>query len=393
MMLSLTLLIIGQQKVFAEINIPSSTYYVSFLDQYRMDYGSVTGSTNYTLHFIAANSTVFDANYAFAPTGVHYLTCNGTYSLLFYNSSNVLIASTTEFITSSIINPTCNSYASGVNGKNDLNIRMEADKIKWDALPGTDKYEIYKEGIKVDETTTTEYTPTSDGGYSVVAKDINGNIVGQSDINITKPVCDVCTKLSQLLQCPDWNNYMGDLTNAFRDALPPPPDWTDIADKIGNSVITKLAVYVGSVPNAPTQTEIDSGLDSNLPIIDGTASDAENLTPTMPPGYEVAKPFDISSGPQIPIVDESVPFQIFDPLHNIQYDNPGVPVLPGSSTNSMGGIETPVNITLPDAIPTQQATSPPGDTQEIPIPSSNIGSSGPVPSNSGGSGPIPTIIP
>jgi hypothetical protein len=369
MMLSLTLLIIGQQKVFAETNIPSSSYYVSFLDQYRMDYGSVTGSTNYTLHFIAANSTVYDANYTFPPTGVHYLTCNGTYSLLFYNSSNVLIASTTEFITSSIINPTCNSYASGVNGKDDLNVRMEADKIKWDALPGTD------------------------GGYSVVAKDVNGNIVGQSDINITTPVCDVCTKLSQLLQCPDWDNYMGELTTAFRDALPPPPDWADIANKIGDSVITKLADYVGSVPNAPTQTEIDSGLDTSLPTIDATAGDAEHLIPTMPPGYETPKPFDISSGPQIPIVDESVPFQIFDPLHNIEYDAPGVPVLPGSSTNNMGGIEPPVNITLPDAIPIPQATPPPGETQEIPIPSSNIIPAGPVPSNSGGSGPIPLIIP
>jgi hypothetical protein len=371
--------------------VNATYYYVPYKDQYRMDYGTVTGIDNYKLHFVAANGTVYNADYAFAPTGTHYLTCNGRYSLLFYAGS-ALIKATNEVVTSAIVNPTCSSYAEGTTGINDLSATMTNGVINWTAKPDATIYEIYKDGVKIDQTTGTSYTPTSDGSYSIVAKDSTGTILGQSDINVSTPpptVCDECAKLAQLLACPDWDNYMGQLTDAFKAALPPPPDWDDIANKIGNSVITKLADYVGSVPSAPSQETIDSGLNTSLPNIDANVPDVENLVPSMPPGYEEAKPFDITSGEQIPIVDESVPFEIMNPFADMQHNEPGVPVMPGSSSNNMGGIETPININLPDAMPTQQTITP-GD--DIPIPSSNP-SSGPVPNSSGGSGPIPTIIP
>jgi hypothetical protein len=206
----------------------------------------------------------------------------------------------------------------------------------------------------------------------------------------TDPMCTTCVNLHDLLNCPDWNTYMGDFTQAFKDALPPPPDWDSIAEKIGTATINHLQDYFGPVPAAPSQAQIDGSLDKTLPTVDATSPDASNLVPTVPTGYEQPKPFDITSGPQIDIVDESVPFQIFDPLNNIVHDDPGVAVIPGDPNNNTGGIQKPANIApypvfTPKPLPSALPNNP------VPKPSSPSSSPGsvPLPSSTGSVIPIP----
>lgn len=384
--------------------VNETNYYVSYLDQYRMDYDAVPNSTNYRLHFVAANGTVYNADYNFSPTGTHYLTCNGTYSLQFFNSSNTLIASTNEVTTTAIVNPTCSSYADQT-GKNDLSVTATNGVINWQPNPNAVNYEIYKDGVKISETTGTQYNTTAGGSYSIVAKDTNGAIVGQSDINIVSnptptptptPTCDTCQKLSDLLACPDWNRYMGDLTNAVSAAIPPPPNWDDVANKIGNSVITKLSDYVGQVPNTPTVNDIKQNVDTSLPSVDNSSTTAQGLIPSATEFNSPQPPFDITSAPVISIVDNSKPFSIPDPLNNITYDQPNVPVFPNDPRNNNGGIVNPTTITggQPTPIPTGTIEGAPN----VPMPTPNLSSGGSssvgaTPSGSTGTIPIPSIIP
>jgi hypothetical protein len=387
-------------------NISANFFYVPFKDQYRMDYGSVPGATNYTLHFVAANSTVYNANYAFPPTGTHYLTCNGIYNLFFYDATGLMVGSTSAYTTTDIIAPTCNSYADGANGFNTLSGSMTNGVISWTADPSATKYEIYKQGAKIDETTGTTYTPTSDGSYSVVAKDATGAIVGQTDINVTTApaTCDACTNLSQLLACPDWGTYMGQLTNAISAAIPPPPDWDMVANKIGDSVINKLSDYIGNVPTVPTVAQIKNNVDTSLPTLDNSSTTAQTLVPTATE-FNTPQAFDLSDAPVIPIVDDSRPFIISEPLSNITFDSPNVPVFPNDATNDSGGIIQPTTITggmptpsvntgsVDDPIPTPNgSTTAPDDP--IPTPQLDSGGyGGAIPDSTTGDIPIPSIIP
>jgi hypothetical protein len=217
------------------------------------------------------------------------------------------------------------------------------------------------------------------------------------------PACMTCKELWELLQCPDFDTYMGELTKAIQAALPPPPpppDWDAIAEKIGTSTINHLEDYIGPVPDPPTQAEIDGGLDKTLPPIN-IITPADNLVPTVPAGYEQPKPFDISDGPQIDIKDDSKPFSITDPLSNMSYSAPGAIVKPGDPANNTGGIQKPGTIT--GTIP-KPITTPPAPGNPVPKPTTNPGSGAvpgtptlpppgstpPTPGGTGGPGPVPT---
>jgi hypothetical protein len=389
----LLLLLIPAQSFAASYG---NLYYVPYMDQYRLDYSYNTADTHYDLVFTAVDNTTYTGSYNFPPTGIHYLTCNGTYNMNFYDSSGAVVHTAGPMVTTEIINPTCNSYPDGVSGKNQLNARQNGSSIDWDSLPAATNYEIWKDGKKVSETTGTTYAPTGDGGYSIVAKDTTGTIVGQSDLNYKAPTappfdpnCPECISLRNYLQCPDWDTYMGELTKSMKAALPTPEDWQHIADMIGKATIDQLKEYHGPVPAAPTQTEIDSKLDTSLPTVDAGSPDAEKLVPTVPPGYEQPIPFDVSTGPQIEVKDESVPFQIFDPLNNVVHDEPGVPVIPGDPKNNTGDITPPAVIApypvvTPKPIPSELPNNP------VPVPSSSPGSAPiPSPAGNGGAGPVP----
>ncbi|RAU91546.1 hypothetical protein [Paenibacillus sp. YN15] len=227
-------------------------------------------------------------------------------------------------------------------------------------------------------TPTTEPTPTGGGNQSPGPTESPGTGGGEG--------CTSCETITNLLACPEWDTYMGEWTDAIKAALPPPPDWNHIADLIGTATIDHLGNYLGVVPASPSQQQLNQQITVDLPTMDSGSSAASSLVPIVPAGYEQPKPFDITSGPQIEIKDESKPFEIFDPLSNMQYDDPGVPVLPGSTSNSNGGITPPGKVDIPEAMPSK--TAPPGNNDPVPIPSANPGTM-PVPGQAGGPIPVP----
>jgi hypothetical protein len=135
---------------------------------------------------------------------------------------------------------------------------------------------------------------------------------------------------------------MNALTGAVARAIPPPPDWDSVADKIGQSTINHLSDYVGSVPDAPSQQEINQATSVPLPKPDISTPEQDTLTPKVPEDFEKGPiKFDIASTPAVETKDESKPFVLSDPMANIKTDPPGKGPLPGDSSNSMGDIEKP----------------------------------------------------
>jgi hypothetical protein len=251
----------------------------------------------------------------------------------------------------------------------------------------------FKTGDSVADAWAGNYSPGVPGSGTP-----GGALTGGGGVTPTPtptPTCDGCQWIQTALACPEWSTYMGEFTTAFRAALPPPPDWDAIAEKIGTATINHLQQYYGPVPDPPTQADIDSGLVKTLPTINTGSPSSENLVPTVPAGYEQPKPFDISSGPQIPITDESTPFNILDPLHNITYDAPGVIVKPGNPTNNTGGINKPG--TISGTIPKPTGSTTPAPSDPVPKPTKNPGSGaipgGPTPPPPGSTPPTPTATP
>lgn len=389
----------------------AAVYFTNFYspnrDEYRFGYKKPEGADMLRLEFTSATGTYYEVDYT-GVTGIMYLTCNGTYNAKFFNGTT-LLDQTGSFVTTQIENPTCQSYSDG-GAKNDLNIRQSVNEygetvLDWDEIPGAATYEVWKDGVKVEEPSATTHNAGTDGGaYTVSAKDEYGNILGESDINIeassstgtdpTTPSCDGCQFLKDMLACPDWDQYMGELTQAIEDALPPPPDWDSVADKIGNSVISKLDAYMGEVPAAPTVNEINNNTQTDLPGIDSSAPDAQNVVPQLPSEFDQEQEFDLSEAPVIEVEDESRPFIITDPADIIDSSGQNVPVFPGDSVNHSGDIDNPAategDIPVPEA-----TTSPvivPAPTVTMPEPSSPV-SSIPMPEGSTGTIPIPSTTP
>lgn len=392
------------------LNVPFHLYYVPFLDQYRLDYTPPSAS-RYQLQFTAANGSIYEKNYMFAPTGIHYLTCNGNYRMYFYDSSGKIVAQTEEMITSLIQSPSCNSYADRQDaGKDDLGTSINGENVSWNPLPNATKYEVYKDGQKIGETSGTIYNVPGGGSISVVARNGTGQIVGRSDLNVSAGsggnpsdpppdgTCgDVCQNLKKVLTCPDWPQYMGSLTQAIKDALPPPPDWQHISEIFAQSYINALNNYLGEVPEPPTVQQITDQL-PQVPSIDSSFPEAENLKPQVSQDFNQPFNFDITSGPQIEVVDNSRPFDIVDPLQGMETSGAFVPVMPGDPQNHAGGIKLPETVQVGDPQPTPKVSNSPVDPLptpkaapiiEMPIPSTNPATL-PTPINGNNPVPIPT---
>jgi hypothetical protein len=313
--------------------------------------------------------------------------------------------------------------------------------VSWDSNPESGiKYFLYVDGVKYNNVPMNglgiNYYGTGDHVFKVSSVDPSGNESSQTlaieYVSPSSPTptptgtstptatpaptttpeptatpqptpCPECVSLSNLLACPEWSTYMGQLTNAIAAAIPPPPDWDMVADKIGNAFITKLSDYMGQVPAIPTVAQIKTNVDTSLPTVDNSSSVAQNLVPTAAE-FNAPQNFDLSDAPVIPIVDNSRPFIITEPLSNITFDDPNIPVFPNDARNNSGGIETPTAITggMPtpintgspaDPIPTPNGSAaPPNDP--IPTPQLDSGGySGSIPNSTTGDIPIPSIIP
>lgn len=97
----------------------TSKEFISAKDVYRITYsGWPVGTASYQLHFVSPGGKPFTGDrHTFKPTGIHYLTCNGTYWLRFYDAAGNEIASTCPIQTSEIKNPACSSYPDAAGEK------------------------------------------------------------------------------------------------------------------------------------------------------------------------------------------------------------------------------------------------------------------------------------
>lgn len=170
-------------------------FYVPYKDQYRLDYWDAPSSAaTVKLVFTAASGAVYDREWPIDQVGgTLYLTCSGTYQLQYLNAAGSVVSSVGGLQTSQIQQNVCSSFPEPVP-KDDLNAKVTMPactgqdstglpKVSWDATPGASSYDIYKDGQKIGETTDTSYDLPGDGSYSIVGRDPNGNVVGESDVN------------------------------------------------------------------------------------------------------------------------------------------------------------------------------------------------------------------
>lgn len=317
--------------------VPANHYYVPYRDEYRADYTAPSGTAKYQLYFKTANGTVYTLDYTSRPTGIHYLTCNGTYTLNFFDSSGALIGKTDEMITTSIANPACKSYTEDeANGRNGLNARVDGNQITWDKPSGADKIEIWKDGQKLGEVNgdSTEYPTSGDGSYSIVAKDPSGNILDQSDLNInssgTDPgggdpptngggCDDVCQKYRDALECPEFDEYLGKWTDGISSTYPKlAQDITNALVPAMGDEIVKRAPEVAKIiadefqsrekPVAPPPNIPSFNPEDQLPKLEDTPEVKGDLTTGVPnfnPDYSEDSGFSIPDPMDLDFTDNS----------------------------------------------------------------------------------------
>lgn len=371
-------------------------------DEYRVDY--VIPPSNTWVTFRAEYYTFwgvhYQIDYTYA-TGIMYLTCNGYYWLKFLDANDDVVAQTRMITTTLIDNPACQSYPEEQQGKSDFESWYDDDpgggyNLGWDNVPDASGYDIYVDGEKIGSTDTPGFHIDEPGGVSIVAKDSQGNTIGTSDLQVPNlsggsgggSGCNTCDKIRDALDCPHWGEYMGSLTDAVKAAWPTNAEWQNIANIFSNSMINAFDDYLGDMPTAPSTNDIYNQINEPLPDIDTSWPDAENLVPEMPAEYDDPWDFDITSGEQIQVIDESQPITIDEPLHNIDYDDPGEMVFPNDPRNSTGGIKIPdsINLPMPEPSPGFDDPIPPGNDPPMP---SDPGGPGPIPPSYPGVGPVP----
>lgn len=420
---------VSARDIWYTPNAPIQTHqliYLSVRDEYQLRYkigGFPQGTTQARANFWAASGAYYEVVFD-QPTGIAYLTCNGIYIFELLDASGNVLAETTQIVTHKIVNPTCKSYEN-TGFKNTMNGKVEqrpegGASIEWDIQPNTHKYEIYKDGelwhqfLESSNQGKQTMAIFPNGAYTIWAVDANGNYVGTFDFligaddgsdgggdgdngNGSDGGCNACQWLSDLLDCPSWSDYMGDITNAIRDALPPPPDW----DNVASTFVDHFADYFGNVPAVPTKQQIQNEITPPTPTLDTSVPDA-NITPQVPSAYDNAPlDTDITSGEVIEIIDESEPFMIYEPDEFINSDDVGVMVYPNDPRNSSDGIKEPDQINTGYPLPTPQPRpnetiptpqpQPTAPVVDIPIPT-NAPYTTPIPTDLGGNMPTPQPI-
>ncbi|MFD0717685.1 hypothetical protein [Paenibacillus sp. GCM10027626] len=307
-------------------DVDANHYYVPDKDEYRVDYEKLSGVTHYELHYLdSSGRTLYKRDYNQPPTGIHWLTCNGIYELRYFDSNGTMIGKTKKMPTSEIKQPKC------------------ASNSEDDDTGGGD----------------------------------NGN--GGEDGGCG----DVCKKLRETLACPEWDTYMGELTDMIRGAF----DWDDIASKF----LKKFADYWGDVPAPPTKAVIKANVRPDIPGIDTSVPDA-NIKPAAPDDFkDGAMEYDITKGPVISVEDGSQAIEIYEPDKFMKADGPpGTMVYPKDPKNSSNGIKEPDRPNTGTVMPEPTAPNNGPPPAEMPKPGGGIDDPPPVPNPTTGPPPTPS---
>lgn len=371
--------------------------YQEYRDEYRVDFTYPTGTATLKLLFTSSSSVEYERTYPISGNLI-YLTCNGTYDMEFFDAGNTLIGSFYGIVTTQLINPACNSYTDQT-GKRDFNVTYQDNgngtyNLDWPMVAGANGYKVYYNGSYLGFAYTPGMQIPGNGQVTIQAVNNNDDVLGTTDLFVptydhtqigtpgtgddgggsTPGGCDACQRLAEQLACPEWDAYMGEWSKMIRDSLPPPPDWNAISQIFATSMINALNNYLGDVPAAPTTGQIAAKLPAQ-PVIDSSFPEAGNLVPSVSNNFNQPFDFDITTGPQIQIVDESSPFEINDPLQDLDSSGVGVPVLPGDPANHSGGIKYPESIEVETPLPVPKTN--PSSGGELPIP----GETTPAPNN------------
>lgn len=340
-----------------DVIVAGTHYYFQPRDAYRYDYNPPSGVAYYQLHFDGANGQHYYRQYDQQPTGIHWLTCNGSYQMRFFNSAGQLVAKSPDMATGSIQNPVCNSQPGNDAGYNDLtasiNLSGPVCSISWQGIYA-DTYEIYRDGQYV--IAVEGFGPHGgflfdhpidcvDGAYSLLAiKD--GQYVAQKDFksNAVPPVpgggggggggtnpgggyddgCNGCKLITDLLACPAWDQYMGEWESMLRSVIPPAPNWQQVANIMRDTIVPAMGQEL--VNRAPVIADIiaDEFESREDPVYPPGSIPAYNPPGQLPVMQDMTDNIDFDLSSDIPDFEPdfsgSVPFTIPDPL-SIQLDD------------------------------------------------------------------------
>lgn len=318
-----------------------------------------------------------------------YLTCKGSYTFEYLDEDMRVLNTGQPIDTTEINSNVCNSYGNQKEIDTNVYKLTDSNNVLVNKNEGyrTDQYVLFPDQQypqyfgEMSETTHFGTEPgkklifvtyAPDGSlYDVVTYDSNigdysnydksNNAVGEDGLpngdsgngGGAGSGCDACKMLTDLLACPAWDDYMTELTQAIQNALPPPPNWQEVAEIFVN----EFADYFGDVPTTPTKNEIKQAIEPQQPTLD-THVEGADIIPLMPSEFNNA-PLDtsITNGEQIEIIQESQAFEIYEPTEFIEHDAAGVMVYPNDSRNSSNGIKTPDTITTNYEQPTPQRSN------------------------------------
>jgi hypothetical protein len=245
------------------------------------------------------------------PSGIkspHYvwLFCNGTYNLSWYED-NLLVGKVENIVTTELKNQPCISTSNydiakeyidnGDDGYFDIvggNLDGDKKRISYVKIPGGDSYELIKWDENLNDWGTTPIqindgsTPGDDGYfdideggfYKVIVRDDEGNMIDNDTIDddefnnsINNTSCNGCMKIYEMLACPAWDQYVGDIAEAIGGAIPPPPNMNDSIDY--------LLDQLEGIDMTPTEPEPPAPFDPGYPEqqIDLPEPIETNLTP------------------------------------------------------------------------------------------------------------------
>jgi hypothetical protein len=391
-------------------DMPYQSYYMPDRNEYRVDYAGYPASPagGYGVHFVSDSGTVYDVNYTTPPTGIFYLTCTGTYTLRMFDAAGGITHETKPILTPQISGGACESRPGNNGGFHDFDSSFSKNPtggydLSWSSMAGANTYDVLKNGVKVGSTSGNSYHAPDVGSYSVLAKDAAGGLLGQTDFKVTDNTpptanaggCDGCTILTQMLDCPSWNDYMGQWSNMIKSSVPPAPDWNQVAGIMRDKIVPAMGQEI--VDRTPEIAKIiaDELQSREKPVT--APAPLPSFSPLVPVLTDLPNKIETDLSSNVPDFTpdftESKPFEIPDPM-NWKPDNTDQGYIPGSQDLTAPNYnKKPETSAEPDkgyqTPPAPSSTPPPYSQPSQSCVGTESGFCSPIPYNGGGTAGTP----
>lgn len=211
--------------------------------------------------------------------------------------------------------------------------------IAWGAVADAASYNVYIDGQKVNSspisgTSLLDQTVPTAGMHQVQVSAVddagNESFLSQPYYVSTDgtggdtgggTTCDGCTAIQQMLECPEWDQYMGEWGNVIRNNVPPAPDWQQVANTFRDTVVPAMGQAFGDqlVSKAPVIADaIGDDLESREKPVP-TPGPLPSFAPSVPTLTDLPAKIEGSLTDNVPAFEpdytESKPFTIPDPLN------------------------------------------------------------------------------